>query len=327
MKDFLNFHGYLTKLNKSDLQDLYFKLENYRLRYRNNIDLNSNLSFGVEIEFDNVVLNAVRSFLLNYDDLKDWLVVEDISVGSFNKNGEIVGGEISSAILHDLESDWNKLSQIMKFLKRLKATANQKTSFHVHVGAQIFGEDLEYVKRFIKLWCIFEDIIFRFSYGKNLFARKRILDFAQPIFPIYKENWYNDSSFFDNITDIKNFISGKDKAVNFNNYHKLTNEVEVNNTIEFRCANGTLNQAIAQNFINFYIKFILYSTSDNYNDSLVDYLFSKTNVKDLSAYSSLNINKALVLVDLIFDNTLDKINFLKQYFKKEDFALIRHLNL
>ena len=53
-------------------------------------------------------------------------------------------------------------------------------------------------------------------------------------------------------------------AINFKNYHYLSSEEEVNNTIEFRIANGTLDRTIIQNTIHFYLKLMLYVMRDEY---------------------------------------------------------------
>lgn len=38
--------------------------------------------------------------------------------------------------------------------KKLKAQVTDETAFQVHVGAQIFAQDIQNVVNFVKLWCI-----------------------------------------------------------------------------------------------------------------------------------------------------------------------------
>ena len=86
------------------------------------------------------------------------------------------------------------------------------------------------------------------------------------------------------------------------------------NTIEFRSANGTLNHIIWQNNINFYEHFLRYSTNPNFDFDRINYRM-KNQEFSLEYFNIINIEEALELADLIFDNNLDKINFLRQYLK------------
>lgn len=313
----------LSKLSNDDLQELYRYLENYRIRYRKKLNIPIENSFGVEIEFDKIPLIFVSDITYDYEEYQYWSAHADNSVSDY-QNGILIGGEISSDILHDTEEDWHLLSNMFYYLKNLGAKATDKTSFHIHVGAQIFKEDLKYLKRFIKVWCVFEDIIFRFGYGKNEEYRPQIMEFAPPIAPLYYNYYQKNSKLFDWFETTKMFDFGKKRAVNFKNYHYLSSEEEVNNTIEIRCANGTMQSYIAQNNVNFFLKLMLYVTSDRYDEKLIDSLFHSMKVKKIEEYSVLDIKKAMLLSDLIFINSLDKLNFLKQYVKKDVRLLIRN---
>lgn len=326
MNSFLNYKGDLSRLSKQDLQDLLTYLENYRLRYRSEIDIPLEESFGVEIEFGEISLGKVENNLRPNPNYRYWNIHEDSSVEEY-KSGQWLGGEVSSDILHDTKEEWETLYAILKDLRSLGAKATDQTGFHIHIGAQIFEENLEYVKRFIKVWCIFEDIIFRFGYGRINKHRPYIKEHASPIASSYYKLYMKNHNFLDDFTTTKMFDFGKKRAVSFKNYHYLSYEEETNNTIEIRCPNGTLEANIAQNNINFFIKLMLYVKSNRYNEKLIDRLFIRLEPKGLGDYSFMDIDKALMLSDLIFEETLDKINFLKQYIKKDDFETIRQFIL
>lgn len=63
---------------------------------------------------------------------------------------------------------------------------------------------------------------------------------------------------------------------------------------------------------------MLYVTSDKYDSKLIDRLFKKAGEKIFEEYSILDLKKALMLSDLIFTSTRDKIDFLKGYVKDSD---------
>lgn len=326
MNSILNYKGDLSKLSKDDLKDLFSLLENYKIRYRNDIGVPVEESFGVEIEFGGIPLMMVKDFFYGNLDYQFWSFHEDISVEE-ESDYQVLGGEVSTDILHNDKEDWKKLLILYKRLKALGAKATDKTGLHIHVGAQIFKEDLEYVKRFLKVWCIFEDVIFRFGYGRSSIPRTFIKEHAMPIAPTYYKLKQKHPNFLDLFTTTKMFDFGKPKAVSFHNYHYLSVEEEVNNTIEIRCPNGTLDANIVQNNINFFLKLMLYVSSDKYDEKLINRLFSRMQSKSLEDYSLLDLKKSLFLSDLIFEDAKDKMNFLRQYVKKNDFETIKQIIL
>lgn len=321
MKDYLNYTGDFSKLSRKDLEYLFILLQQYQLKYRDTLGLDERISFGTELEFEHVLLYYVKKEMSKNSLFKDWFVHEDKSC-SYKIDGFEVGGEVSSPILHDTKLDWHILSEVILTLQKLKAHVTDNTSLHVHVGAQIFGEEIKNVIRFIKVWCIFEAVIFKFAYGKSSTPRSKILDFAHPIAEetLFKSFYSLD---IEAIIHPKEFAFDKTKAVNFNNYHYLSNSEEINHTIEIRCANGLLQRNMIQNTINFYLKLMLYVISDQYDEQLINRLFARLKVKDFSTYQNIYIKDALLLADLIFDNSLDKINFLKQYVKKDEVVFVR----
>ena len=321
MNDYLNYMGDLSKLSRKDLEYLFILLENYKLQYRKTIDIPQNISFGLEMEFEDVLLYYVKKEMGRRNQFEDWHVYSDQSC-SYKIDGFDVGGEIVSPILHDTLENWQKLSNIFGILQSLKANITDNTGLHVHVGAQIFKEDIHYLIRFIKVWCVFEHVIFKFAYGNNSIPRTKIKEFAHPIV----EEIIHKNDYVFSIDEIKEPIElelDKTKALSLSNYHRLIREEEVNHDIEIRCANGTLDKNIAQNTINFYLKLMLYCVSDKYDEKLINRLFSQLKAKDFKLYQQSYAKDAVMLSDLIFDQTLDKINFLKQYKKNGEIVFVR----
>ena len=101
-------------------------------------------------------------------------------------------------------------------------------------------------------------------------------------------------------------------AVNFQNV-TLTNEVIPFSTIEFRNPNGCLNPIIWQNNVNFFTRLLMYCSRSDFDMDKV--LKRKKEEIYFNNYHKAFFEQAVELADMIFDNNLDKINFLKQYFK------------
>ena len=63
--------------------------------------------------------------------------------------------------------------------------------------------------------------------------------------------------------------------------------------------------------------------SDEYDEELINRLFLRLKPKSFEQFEGIYIKDALKLVDLIFEESVDKINFLKQYVKKDENVFIR----
>lgn len=322
MQDYINYTGDLSKLSKRELKDLFTSLEDYKLSAKPRLNIPAKESFGIEVEFVGVALKEVKDKIERIRDFKYWSVHEEKSVHDII-DGEIIGGEISTDILHDTERDWQKLFKLYHKLKSLGAKSTNRTALHIHVGAQILEDDIKYLKRFIKVWCIFEDVIFRFGYNETSTPRsiENINIFAIPLAPNYKKVVTKHPHYFEDACVPKEFDFGKRNAVAFHNYHYPTSEEEINNDIEIRCPNGTLNPLIVQNNVNFFLKLMLYVTSPRYDEKLINRLFKKIGTKTLEEYSILDFKKSCLLGDLIFESGQDKIDFLRGVVKNSDYIV------
>lgn len=295
-----------SKFNNSDLKYLLNEIEKYYLEYRTNLGLPKNITFGVEIEYEKVSKRTADKFITkNY---KNWISEKDDSL--------IIGGEIISPVMKDKKKYWKELREICEFLSKRKADTLHNAGGHIHVGACTLGDDLDSWKNFIKLYTVYEHILSRFFYGDKFTARKHILEFAEPVAPILynRIDAFNSSS---TIHSLKWKFPAMDKcqALNFCNvdfYKPTCNNKK--NTIEFRGPNASSNHVIWQNNINTCTKML--NSSRNLDTDFLDYKLSNGNFTyDKMKYSEVNIEEALEFVDLIFDNDLDKVYFLRQYIK------------
>ena len=234
----------------------------------------------------------------------NWILKHDASLK--------FGGEINSPILTDNISSWIQLDEICLIVDRY-AKISTMAGGHIHFGTQILGDDINNWLNFLKLWSAYENIIFRFCYGNFLDARKSINFYAKPVALLFKDKFYDIKT--DNINDIPKCFSSRYQAVNFKKIEDT--KFKENNTIEFRCPNASLQSVVWQNNINFLAKLILYCQSNNYDEEKILYYFKKVTelTCNLSYYREIFLEQSLELCDMIFDNNLDKLYFLKQYIK------------
>lgn len=271
-----------------------------KFELRKTLQLPSTVTFGTEIEFEFCDLTKMQN-LLKSNNLNNYRVVRDSTL--------ISGGEVVSPVLKDGKETWQELTKVLK-LVRDNAEVYHNTGGHIHVGAQIFKKESD-VLNFLYLWMLYEDIIYRFSYGEFKEPRDTILISARPCGKKIEEILQNNMH-------IRNIHIGKIYGLSLN-YFKNFN-FEMGNTLEIRCPNGSFSPEIWQNNINCFVKLMQYATSDevDYKKSFQSIIApSAFNIED---YNNLNLEKACLLADQIFETEKDKLLFLKEYIKGEDFT-------
>lgn len=308
----------MNNLKGQQLIEYLNYLSQMLLEYRDKLNFNRSTTFGMEIEFENAKFNEIQRKIENID---DWQIIDDISV---TKRIGITkyGGEVTSPICDDTKDTWNELKEICNILKRNNAFCTNRTGGHVHVGIQEFKNNYESYRNFLILYAVYEPIIYRFLAGENSKIRSNASRYAKPFaykILVEKNNIIN----FDCLDDVRNFIyrnyDRKGYGLNFANIN-LTNIHKEKNTIEFRSPNGTVEEVIWQNNVNFIIKLINYCSSNNFDYEFLLDKFNKIHRKNINfeTYELMNIKEALELSNLLFDNQLDKDYFLRQYFKDFD---------
>lgn len=295
-----NDNDILSKFNEKDLNQLLKLLRLYKINYRDSLNLDKNSTFGVEIEFENNNPSRVEEMINLYNRVNE-------SNWKFKPERSIYNGyEVSSPKLTDTKDSWIELKDICNIIKNNGGKITDRASSHVHMGDQILDDNITYWLNFLKLYCAYENILFRFSYGEYECERASLYEYAHPIASEIEN--YLVSAEKPNIWSLIIFFSSRYKSGGISVRKPLMN------TIEFRSANGTLNPIIWQNNINFYEHFLRYSTNSNFDFDRINYRM-KNQEFSLEYYNKVNIEEALELADLIFDNNLDKINFLRQYLK------------
>lgn len=304
-----------SKFKGTDLKELIDLIENFYLIYRTTLDLEDNVTFGTEIEYERLSKSLVDKYIkINYS---DWISTDE---GSIN-----YGGEVISPKLTDSKKCWEDLRNICMFLRENKARTLEKAGSHIHVGAHIMDGDLDKCFNLLETYVGYEKIIARFLYGENICARKYMVSYIKSLtkkFAYANYDHLTGKLEFNSINYVLNTLS---KGYVIRTKHTdLSKTEEKGNTIEFRGANGTLEEIIWQNNINAVTKLMLALKNNKVDMDLVRYKIKNEfidNLNDDNLFNKIYIDDALEFVDMVFDNNLDKVYFLRQYFKNFETVL------
>ncbi len=283
-----------SNFSKTDLEYLLKLIIDYKLSLRNKLDIDERETFGLEIECENANWEKIRKEVP-----QNWTLEEDKSL--YN------GAEIKSPILTDNKNNWDMLKNVCDMLSKYSNIGLQAGG-HVHVDTKALQNKIDSLVNFMKLWGAYEDVIFRFGYGEFIGPRPLLISFARPIKNDFANlSWYYETGEL-KMQELLHYLSEqKYVAVNFKHYHNFK-------TLEFRSPNGSLNPVIWQNNVNLFVKMLLYSSSSRYDK---DKIAKKLDTIFISEETDKKvcIEDALEFVDLVFNNNLDKIYFLRQYIK------------
>lgn len=304
-----NHNNNFSEMSGLELQELLYYLDHYYLELRNHLGFDESITFGLELEFEHVKRKQLKMNLSKLEQRQQWELKHDFAL----EDGE----EIVSPILKDTPTTWNDLKQVCSMISG-SAVINQKSGGHIHIGTQVLGNQTSAWLNFMKLWSVYENVIYRFTYGEYLCERFGINRYA---IPVTKSFWQDYLAFVSqeslNLDSMLGRISRvRNQAVNFNNV-KDFDEMKPRNTIEFRCPNGTLEPVIWQNNVNLFVHLLEYSKSSNYDHELIQKrrILNEDKYASLEWYREIYLQQALELCDMIFTNNLDKIYFLRQYLK------------
>jgi hypothetical protein len=314
------------------------EIKNINLEYQYKINAKDN-QFGIEIEFANALYSLVEKRLKkafyyedNYwidskkeeDKYKTWKLVKDATVQERLEYNKYKGGEINSPILRNDKKSWEELKEICEILRNTKEILiDENCSVHIHVTKHILNK-LEEIKNLLKLWIIYEDIIYKFSYGETNEPRRLIYRYAKPYGQ--EKDILELINKIDDIETIEDFM----KIIHYERKFglNLSNIIKKIQTIEKRTSNGTLNEKIIQNDVRFTLNLFNYAKEENFDKEFIQHKIK--NYKPIFLNDSIKENnkKAEELATLIYKDELDKIYFYKQYYKeynKNDIEKIIHL--
>lgn len=321
-------HDNFNSLSKNDLNELLTLLDEYRLVYRNHLGLSEDATFGLELEF---IPNSLKFATDIYNYLKGhtnhWILKDETTN---------LGLEVSTSIVYDKEKSWHMLHDVCNFLKQYGQVSTMSGG-HIHVGAHVLGEDKNSWYRFLYLIAAYENILYRFGYGEYLNARRSI-PYAFPVMKIWEKELKELEGIEDPGMLLQKLPYSRNQSINFFHVQNFK-EKEYFNTIEFRFPNASLNPIIWQNNVNTFIKLMLAVKKDSFDFNTVqerleknrwmkdiELEFDKTkgeypfSLKNIEQYEQIQLDQALEFCDLVFENNIDKLYFLRQYLKSNEMA-------
>ena len=284
---------------------LYKLIKNKKIEFYDSLDIDSKMTFGLEIECEGINTNKLGKFIVIND--FNWDLKDDKSLEK--------GVEIISPVLKDNPDSWQDLKIICDYIKRKGANVHKNAGGHIHVGAHTLSYDVNNWINFLIFYSLYEDVIYKFCYGDSGKPRKHIKLYAKPISDILKYRILSNKIY--DIGDLQRPLQllGKHKGINFENimFDDITNNKD-KNTIEFRFPNSSKRKETWQNNVNMITKLVMHSILETDQEYLFWLLKNKREYYS-SDYVKPNFERAIYFVDEIFDNNLDKTNFLKQYIK------------
>ena len=277
------------------MHNLDIKLQNYPLIYRSKLTIPRRTKFGLELELDKVDFDEVQ-YLVRKEFGSTWQVKTDKSLTK-DQNAEIV-----TPPLYNTKETWILLKRMSELLQRINPSYNN-CSFQVNFDGSLLPTIKDRV-RYLKLYALYEDIIYRFSQGEDSDYRDSLETYAYPIILTLKGiiNYSPE-------TIIDMFSNNKRYGIVFKSKEK--------DLIEFRSPNMTDNPILWQNYITTFYNLLVCATSNRYNQEQVDtYIdkFYKSYI--LESYAIERKDKAIEFSDLIFRNSNDQISFMHQYLKR-----------
>lgn len=271
---------------------LDIKLKNIPLEYRSKLTIPSKVNFGLELELDKI----------NYDEIyhlvrrqfgSNWHVKTDKSL-TRGQNAEIV-----SPVLQNTKQTWVLLKKLGSLLEQIKPSYDN-CSFQVNFDGELLP-GLEDKVRFLKLFAMYEDIIYRFSKGEDLEYRESLEIYASPIILALK-----GALSIGMVSAVEMFSDNKRYGVSFKNDDR--------GLVEFRTPNATSNPILWQNYITMFYYLLEFSTSNKYNNEEVNkYIEEFHKFYLLEGYELEKRDKALKFSNMLFTNSVDRVLFMHQY--------------
>lgn len=328
----LNSNTIFSNLTDEEKLRLFDYLQNYNIAYRDVLNLHPDLTLGIEIEFSGYYEFLRERYL---DIFNEWFLDFFHTTGEYVydyylnngwtiKSEACVAAEFSSPIFYDITDTYKQIADVYYLLNSHKARMNQFCSLHVNIGTLAFNHDIQRFIRFLKIYGAFEDVILSFCRETKSSLRYAFKIFSKPLAykmhdilllpeDVLEQRIINDYPNF--VCDITNaclnpYFYDKTSSMSLVNASLLSDNM-TNNRIEFRAPNGTLNVVHVQNTINFFAKLI----SGSYRK---DFPFEDYYDQGDYNYQDCDLDKALLLCDLVFDNNLDKLNFLKQLYTYQE---------
>ena len=196
------------------------------------INLPENMTIGVEIEsegeFGCLIAKCKGEFAPGWECKYD---------GSLEKGGAEV---VSPILTGDTEKSTESIKFVCDRLNKLGQKVSERCGGHVHIGADYLTSDKSYAN-LLEIWGNAEKVLYIISNKEGEIPREGIGKYASPISSNIEDLIKQGSVELQSEEDLKNFAK---KAQNDDRYSGINfmNLGNKKNTIEFRLANGTIDE-------------------------------------------------------------------------------------
>ena len=267
---------------------------------RKTIDKSIYIPYGIEIEVEGIDYDEGVK-VLRHKITDDWRIKTDRSLD----NGGI---ELVSPVLTNTKENIIILKKIASTLEFLGAKF-EHASFQINFDAYDFTNDN--IIYLLKIFSIYENVIYRFSSGVNESMRHNI-NYALPLGRIFYYK-YNNSDIQESYNI---FINNKSFALSLKT--KSRNCDDPIKVVEFRTPNGTCSFYLWMNYIVFFSSFLKCVKTRKYDKEYIDHLFSRMELfEHIDELIRVDEVKANEFAHLIYQSDAEKECFFRQYYDKK----------
>lgn len=315
----------ISELSLKERKDLINLIDNTPINYKEKLNVPSNITFGLEIEFEQA------GFIKTFNELKQYCNIafyDEMSPKEYNNwtiefeqdcsrriENILYGGEINSPIVNNNIDFFKELKNVCNVFKNNNAQFNSKAGLHIHISKDIMKHKIKDYLKLLKTWIIFEDEFLKLYNGDKHIRRKSAETYAMKL----ERTLY--SKIFEEYKNYK-LVSQIEKKLQFPRFYDIafyTPRV-CNKTFELRACNGTDNEIIIQQYINYFFhlfKLVSNSESNDFIDNLfVLYENDKLEVTQDTMFK---------LFDYMFDNIEDKASTLRLYYKNTEYSRLTNI--
>lgn len=304
-----------------DLQNLIEYLLNLNVEYRKLLDLDNSLVFGMDLEYicknikeiEKTVKDINNTYYMHSDKFK--LIYNHVLFNILRQDNYV---SLNTPVFTDSNIFYESLKDMLFELDNSCVEISNNKGLHIHTDLSYFEEDTNLLHLFLKLFTVYENVLYRFGYGDADFSSNNTMLFSKPssnLLHEYLSRKNLSTDYYQNINELKKILICKGYSINF---HEIDKNVK-NETIEFRFFNNTFNPIIIQNYISLIGNLFSSIKGNDIDIELLDYKFENYDklLYSIENYSNVDSVNALEFADTIFNNSVDKDYFLKQYFIKE----------
>lgn len=324
-----NKNDFISEMCVSERNEFLELLKQYKIFLKPELGISNDITFGFELEFSTLNQSIIESLIKTYS--YELILSKRNKYNGFwaSKEERTIknGFEVTTPIFTDTPENWTQLCEVCKILLNNNSYITNETAGHIHIGTQILGNSVQNWINFFKLYVAYENILFRFGYGEYEKERLSLTSYSASIARLFNNRLSEFEKRNYNISLEELFVNMqfgyKKYALGIHKPVKEDTSFKERKTIEFRSFNASLEPVIWQNNLNFIVHFMKYAMSTKYDEDTVNKRIN--NIKDYCSYNIIDLEQALELADMIFDNNLDKMNFLRQYLKsfktKDEFVV------